>query len=130
MRDYAFRLIEEAVQRYDCDGIELDFNRFPTFFRTTAKAEDIAKINELVHRVRRMLDAESKKKGRSLALAARVPTSYEQCLAIGLDPAAWANNGWIDFLTVSEFLVVRYDLPVAPWKKLVPENPFTEALKW
>ena len=24
-------LIEEAVRRYDCDGIELDFNRFPTF---------------------------------------------------------------------------------------------------
>ena len=30
VRDHTFLLIQEAVQRYDCDGIELDFNRFPT----------------------------------------------------------------------------------------------------
>src|SRR5262245_28416256 len=29
VREYVARLIEEAVRRYDCDGIELDFNRFP-----------------------------------------------------------------------------------------------------
>jgi|GEM_PF-7059358 len=33
VRDHMFRLIEEAVKRSDCDGIELDFNRFPTFFK-------------------------------------------------------------------------------------------------
>jgi len=27
VRDYTFRLIDEAVRRYACDGIELDFNR-------------------------------------------------------------------------------------------------------
>ena len=32
VREYTFRLIEEAVRRYDSDGIELDFNRFPVFF--------------------------------------------------------------------------------------------------
>jgi hypothetical protein len=31
VRDHTCRLLEEAVNRYDCDGIELDFNRFPTF---------------------------------------------------------------------------------------------------
>ena len=52
VREYVFRLIEEAVVRYDCDGIELDFNRFPTLFRENQPAaeERVAKIDGLVER--------------------------------------------------------------------------------
>ena len=42
---------------------------------------------------------------------------------MGCDPVAWAKNGWIDFVTVSRFLSVTFDLPVAPWKKLITEVP-------
>ena len=71
-----FRLIEEAVRRYDCDGIELDFQRFPTFFKGGTTAERVAKINGLVARVADMLDAEGTKRGRRLVLAARIPSDY------------------------------------------------------
>jgi hypothetical protein len=77
-----------------------------------------------------MLDAEGKKRGRRLVLAARVPSdygrsapTYEWARAAGCDPVAWARNGWVDFLTVSEFLFVRYDLPIKPWKQLIPNVP-------
>ncbi len=130
VREYVFRLIEEAVRRYDCDGIELDFQRFPTFFQDSTTDERVATINGLVRRVRTMLDAEGSKRGRRLVLAARVPSDYgrsapryDAARAIGCDPAAWAKQGWIDFLTVSEFLFVRYDLPIRPWKRLLPEVP-------
>ena len=43
VRDYTFRLIEEAVRRYDCDGIELDFNRFPRFFKDGPTEEETQK---------------------------------------------------------------------------------------
>jgi hypothetical protein len=129
VRDYTFRIIEEAVRRYDCDGIELDFNRFPTFFQSGTSEERIAKINSLVERVRSMIHQESQRRNRPLVLAARVPTSYEQCREIGCDPVVWAKNGWIDFLTVAEFLVVRYDLPVAPWKKLISNIPIYASIE-
>jgi len=122
-REHTFRIIEEAVRRYDCDGLELDFNRFPTYFSGGDEADRIEKIARLVERVRRALDEEGPRRGRRLALAARVPTSYEACRRAGLDPAIWAERGLIDFLTVSEFLHVRYDLPVAPWKKLIRTIP-------
>ena len=76
VRDYVFSLIEEAVQRYDCDGIELDFNRFPTFFQSGTTQERIERIDSLVGRVRTMLDAEGLKRGRDLTLTARVPSNY------------------------------------------------------
>lgn len=130
VREYVFRLIEEAVERYDADGLELDFQRFPTFFQSGSTAERVAHLNRLVERVRTMLDAEGRKRHRRLVLAARVPSnygrsapSYDKARDLGCDPAAWARNGWIDCLTVSEFLFVRYDLPIKPWKQLVPNVP-------
>jgi hypothetical protein len=123
VRDYTFRLIEEAVQRYDSDGIELDFNRAPNFFHKGTEAERIAKINELVGRVRKMLDDEGKKRGRRLVLAARVLPTYQECRTTGLDPVGWAKEGWIDFLTVSPYSGTRYDLPIKAWKKLIKNVP-------
>lgn len=130
VRDYVFSLIEEAVQRYDCDGIELDFNRFPTFFQTGTTQERVERINSLVSQVRALLDAESLKRGRHLILTARVPSNYgstpptyETSLALGCDPVAWVENGWLDYLTVSEFLFERGDLPIASWKERVSGIP-------
>ena len=123
VRDYTFALIAEAMHRYDCDGIELDFNRFPTFFKEGTPDERIEKINELVKRVREMVTETGKHRGKSLIVAARVPTSPIQCREIGLAPATWAEPRWIDFLTVAEFLTVDYSLPVAPWKQMISNIP-------
>ena len=76
VRDHTFRLIEEAVQRYDCDGIELDFNRFPKFFKNGSTDEQVGQMNLLVERVRGMLEAIGRERGRRLVLAVRVPSNY------------------------------------------------------
>ena len=132
VRDYVFSLIEEAVTRYDCDGIELDFNRFPTLFKENegTTEERVEKIDSLVRRVREMLDRLGRSRGRHLVLAVRIPSNYgrklpspETSRAIGCDPAAWARKGWVDFITVSEFLFTKYDLPLKPWKALIREVP-------
>ncbi len=121
--DYTFRLIEEAVQRYDCDGIELDFNRAPAFFQSGSEAERIEVMNKLIRRVRQMLDEEGRKRGRHLVLAARVLPDYQECRTTGLDPVAWAREGWIDFLTVSPYSGTQYDLPIGAWKKQITTVP-------
>lgn len=130
VRDHMFLLIQEAVRRYDCDGIELDFNRFPILFKGGTTTERIAKMNGFVRRLRTMLDTEGKKRKRRLVLGVRpptenydVPATYQGSRKVGCDPVAWARNGWIDFVTVSRFLSVTFDLPVAPWKKLITEVP-------
>ncbi len=130
VRTYIFRLIEEAVRRYDCDGLELDFNRFPTFFKAGATEERVAKMNSLVERVRGMLDDVGRERGRRLILSVRVPSNFgrtpptpETARQIGCDVPAWAKNGWVDFVTVSEFLFERGDLPVGEWKRAVTTVP-------
>jgi len=41
----------------------------------------------------------------------------------GCDVAAWAKNGWVDFVTVSEWLFERGDLPIAEWKRVITTVP-------
>jgi hypothetical protein len=130
VRQYVFHLMEEALQRYDCDGLEMDFQRFPTFFKADgpdSPEQRVEKINSLVARARQMIDAQARRRQRRLVLAARAPSdygrtppSYAKSRELGCDPVAWARHGWIDFLTVSEFLFVRYDLPLRSWKDLLP----------
>ena len=42
---------------------------------------------------------------------------------LGCDVAAWAKQGWVDFVSVSEFLFERGDLPIAQWRDAVPGVP-------
>jgi hypothetical protein len=130
VRDYVVRLIEEAVRRYDTDGIELDFNRFPAFFQDGTTEERIAKMNGLVERVRTLVDQVGKERGRPMVLAARVPSNFgrtpptpETAKALGCDVPHWVERGWIDFVTVSEFLFTRYDLSLLEWKSAIRRVP-------
>ena len=36
---------------------------------------------------------------------------------------AWVEHGWVDFVTVSEFLHERGDLPIALWKQAISTVP-------
>jgi hypothetical protein len=131
VREYVFRLIEEAVQRYDCDGIELDFQRFPTFFGSGTREENVARMNALVARVREMLRIEGSKRGRSLVLGVRMPSEHhgvptpDQALAASraCDLTAWVKSGWVDFVVVSEFLFSAETLDLAAWRRIAPGVP-------
>ena len=130
VREYVFQLIVEAVRRYDSDGLELDFNRFPTFFAKGTQEERVAAMNELVKRVRQLLDEVGHHRGKRLALGVRVPTDYGRqvpspkiAMAQGCDVAEWSRQGWIDYLVVSEFLFERDELPIKPWREMVQGIP-------
>lgn len=133
VRDHVFSLIEEAVRRYDADGLELDFQRFPNFFPRDSRepvGQRIAWTSELVERVRKLLNEVGAQRGRRLLLTARVPSdqgqaspTYEQCLAHGCDPAVWARRGWLDFLTVSEWLFASETLGLKAWRERIPGLP-------
>lgn len=130
VREHVFQLVREAVQRYDCDGIELDFQRHPRYFKPEAPlAERRAAMNDFVERVHTMVAAESVKRKKKLTLAARVPTSPEQARELGQDPAYWAEQKWIDFLTFAEFLYIRPDLPVEPWRKQIKTIPLYASIE-
>ena len=105
VREYIFRILEDVCQRYDVDGIELDWFRSPMFFRPTldlepVEPEHVTIMNDFVRRVRRMTEKISQRRGRPLLVAARVPMSVNRCLAIGLDVVTWLRDDLCDILSV------------------------------
>jgi hypothetical protein len=118
VREHFFSLLREVVSRYDLEGLELDFMRFPYYFPLIPDPM-IAHAGEMtafVGRVRRLVDSVSSARGMKILLAARVPSSLKGCAHAGLDPAAWSRERLIDFLTVAPFLSTETDIPIAEFK--------------
>ncbi len=114
--------LRECCERYAIDGLDLDFQRFPSYFPPGTGPAHIPTMNAWVREVREMTREIARKRGRPLLLSARVLARPEPCTAAGLDPATWAREGWIDFVTVSHFLHNDFPLPVAEFRRLVPDG--------
>jgi hypothetical protein len=132
VRGYFFAILREIVDRYDLDGLELDFMRFPYYFpyRADSMGAYSRIMTDFVQQVRRLTDSTSVARGRKILLTARVPTSLQGCAHVGLDPATWSRKGLIDFLTVAPFLSTETEIPVAEFKAACGSIPIYTCLEF
>ncbi|MCC6356848.1 MAG: hypothetical protein IT577_23410 [Verrucomicrobiae bacterium] len=86
--------LREACRRYDLDGAELDWLRYPTLFRDGEG--NAAALTAFVGDARAILDDAAKRWGHPLRLVSRVPDSPDKARAVGLDVEAWLGAGWLD----------------------------------
>ena len=104
VRDYLFRITEEVCQRYDIDGIEIDYFRNPCFFRPTMIRQPVTRaqtdlLTDFQRRITEMAYREGSKRGRPILVAARVPMTRSTCLHVGIDVERWLEDGLLDVLT-------------------------------
>lgn len=108
IRDLAYRFVEEVCQNYDVDGVEMDFFRHLTYFKSSAfggiaSAEECEMMTGLLRRIRTMSEAEGMKRGRPILLAVRVPDDADYCRDLGLDVEQWMKEGLIDMLITTGY---------------------------
>ena len=94
VRSHYLDIVREACRRYDLDGVELDWLRYPKFFRNGEV--NAAVLTELVRELRTILDEAAKRRGHPLRLITRVPDRPARAKELGLDVEAWLKAGWID----------------------------------
>jgi hypothetical protein len=113
VRNHRLAILEEIVTNYDVDGLELDFMRSCRYFPAHLAAERISIMTAFVGSIRAMMDrvAEEKKCDR-FVLGIRVPPSVEECPGLGLDPKTWVAEGWVDYLSPSDFMWFDYGTQV------------------
>ena len=105
VRDYVFGIFEDVCQRYDIDGVDMDFLRHPMFFRPTldghpVEPEHVAMMTDLMRRIRAMTERVSLERGRPLLISIRTPLSLERSLAIGLDISTYLEEDLVDILVI------------------------------
>ena len=99
VRDYAYSMITELFERFDVDGVEMDFNRHPGVFRREEAQQNCYLMTDLVRRVRKRLDEVGAERGRHLKLAVRVAPTLTNSMRMGLDVPKWMTDGLVDTVT-------------------------------
>ena len=112
VRQYYFAIIEELCSRYDVDGVELDFQRFPKFFRDDDIVEGAAVMTAFVRRIKEMMGRIGEARGKSLKLCVRVPETLAKCEAAGLDVPGWAAAGLVEMVNISSFYMHTMELDI------------------
>jgi hypothetical protein len=132
VRRYVLAILSEVVGRYDLDGLELDFMRFPYYFpyHRDSMPAYAALMNGFIRQIRRMTGEIAATRGRQILLAVRVPSSLEGCAYVGLDPGTWSREGLVDFITVAPFLSTETDIPVREFKRECGSVPVYTGLEF
>jgi hypothetical protein len=121
--------LRECCERYPVEGLDLDFQRFPIYFPQDEGSENVETMTAWMREVRAMTREVGQKRGRPLLLSARVLAKPEQNLGIGLDPFAWAKEELLDFVVVSHYLRNDFPLPVAEFRKRIPNVPIYASIE-
>jgi hypothetical protein len=128
VRDYYQALVVETLDRYDIDGLELDFMREPYLFSAGKEAEGAPILTTWIREVRKLVDGAAAKRGHPIRLGVRVPSHPETALGMGLDAITWAKEGLIDLLVVTpRWATLEFDMPLAQWRQMLGASKATLA---
>jgi hypothetical protein len=120
VRNFYKALVVETLDRYDIDGLELDFMREPYLFSAGKEAEGAPILTAWVGEVRKLVDAAAVRRGHLIRLGVRVPSRPETALGMGLDAITWAKTGLIDLLVVTpRWATIEFEMPIEQWRKLL-----------
>ena len=111
VRTFIASIITELFERFDVDGVEMDFNRHPAFFRSDEAVASCYLMTDLVRHVRRRIDEVAAERGRPIQLAVRVPPTLADSKRVGLDVEEWMAEGLVDIVTAGIGFVL-FELPV------------------
>ncbi len=124
VRDYYFALIQENVERYDADGLELDWMRESYPIKDAALREETTQeINDLVRDVRKLLDLWEIRRGHEIKLAVRVPAQIHVAENYGLDAETWSRERLVDMVTITaRWASTDTNMDIEGWETLLKET--------
>jgi len=117
MLDY----IAEQLDRYDVDGLEMDFMREIICFDYQNCPDKVEIMNGFMREAARIAAAAGEKWGHTIKRIVRLPREIDQCLVYGFDPETWVKEGLVDHINVTpRWETCDNDMPIAYWKEKIP----------
>ena len=117
VRAPVLKFVEEALQRYDIDGIELDYMRWCHVFEPSEAVANTPLLTEFTRRLRRILDEAGCRRGRRLLLGTRVPQTLDECHSLGFDVKTWIQDELVDYICPSDFFFTDFNIIKRFWSK-------------
>lgn len=118
VRQYMAELIAEQFERYDFDGIELDWMRFGYHLTPGNERAEGHFVTELVEFTHEKAVEWSAKRGHKIGVAVRVPAVPEAAVGLGMDAIDWAKKGLVDLVIPCPFWsTTDFDVPLEKWNQ-------------
>lgn len=96
VRSHVVALVIDLFERFDTNGVELDFMRHPAFFRVEEAYGSRHLITDMLRQIRARMDEVSASSGRDLEILVRVPPTLADSARIGLDVETWIRESIVD----------------------------------
>ena len=123
VRDRVIALVEEVLQMYDVDGIELDWQRFGLHLRAGREQADAHCLTEVVERTRTLTKKYGKLKGKKIGVSVRIPQTPKYAVLVGIDAVDWAKKGLVDIIAPAPFFgTTDFRISVNEWKDALGED--------
>ena len=123
VRNRMLAYIEEQLNRYSADGLELDFSRELICFDYVNNPDCCGIMNEFMREVKRLVEKAEEKCGHKILIGVRLMRDMEQCRVYGFDPRTWVNEQLVDMLCVCpRWASCDSDMPIAAWKQAFPHT--------
>ena len=120
VREYYLTLIQEVLETFDVDGLELDFMREIYSFGIGREYEGIEVMNAFMREVYAVVKTAEAHWGHPVKIAVRVPDKPEKALRLGFDVFDWVDAGIVDLLVVTpRWSSIDNDLPIDLWKRMM-----------
>jgi len=105
VRQVVYDILKDTLTRYDVDGLELDFTRWPIFFKEVVDGEELypenlERMNNLVRMIRDLTEKISIERNKPILLAIYVPDSMGLCKFVGLDIETWLGEDLVDIVSI------------------------------
>ena len=100
-------MVGDVLDKYDIDGIEFDFSRYPPLFKSRSEGKPMTdeqrdKLTQLFREIRARVDAKGRERGRAILISMTLPDSVEFCRSLGIDLELWLREGLLDIFSQME----------------------------
>lgn len=120
VREHHMAFIRELLERYDPDGLELDWMRFGYHFKPGQEQQGGETLTEFMRQVRALTREWEANRGHPIKLGARVPAHPDAAVGLGMDGVRWAREGLVDLLVPTPFWAsTDFDVPIELWRERI-----------
>ncbi|HXK44851.1 MAG TPA: hypothetical protein PL060_02775, partial [bacterium] len=111
VRNYMKALIQDCIENYDFEGIELDWTRWPLCCEVPAGEEAINTITQWHADIRKICEKKAKETKRPFYMGIRYAGTFDQLRQIGIDIPEMARQKLIDFVCPTNTWQTSWDTP-------------------
>jgi len=118
VREHHMAFVRELLDRYDPDGLELDWMRFGYHLTPGREREQGEILTGFMREVRCLTADWSRKRGHPVLLGVRVPAHPDAAMGLGMNAVLWACDGLVDLVVPCPFWTASdFDIPVELWRQ-------------